>query len=87
MSQFFTFLDKSGTKFVGVVHDSNTNQVLFRSAEHDSQETALNEVNQFVATFKSASTSETITTTNTAVVSETPPQPQPAPVQRRCCGR
>ena len=44
MSQFFTTLEKKESKFIGVVHDANTNQVLFRTQEQESQENALNEV-------------------------------------------
>jgi hypothetical protein len=81
MSQFFTTLEKKESKFIGIVHDANTNQVLFRSSEQDLQENALNEVNQFIATFKStSSTSETTTNVPSTPVTHLPPP-------RRCCGR
>jgi hypothetical protein len=81
MSQFFTTLEKKESKFIGVVHDANTNQVLFRTQEQESQENALNEVNQFIATFKTtSSTSETATNTPSTSITHLPPP-------RRCCGR
>jgi predicted AlkP superfamily pyrophosphatase or phosphodiesterase len=81
MSQFFTTLEKKESKFVGIVLDANTNQVLFRSSEQDLQENALNEVNQFIATFKTtSSTSETTTNTPSTPITHLPPP-------RRCCGR
>lgn len=80
MSQFFTTIEKNGSKFIGVIHDANTHQVLHRTTEQDTQELALNEVNQFVNTNKVITTAESTTVApNTPIVNNPPP--------RRCCGR
>lgn len=79
MSQFFTTIDKNESKFVGLVHDSNTLQVLYRSAEHETQEQALEEINRFVSSNQISSSSTTATTTNNPIT---------APPSRGCgCGR
>jgi len=67
MSQFFTTIDKNGPKFIGLVHDSNTLQVLYRSTEHETQEQALEEINRFVSSNQIPSSSTTVTTTNNPV--------------------
>jgi hypothetical protein len=80
MSQFFTTLEKNGSKFIGVIHDANTHQVLHRTNEQDTQEQALNDVNHFVSANKVITTSESITTAPSTPIVHNPPP-------RKCCGR
>ncbi len=80
MSQFFTTLEKNESKFIGVVHDANTHQVLFRTTEQDTQELALNEVNLFISSSDKATSAINETTVPEESVVVLPPP-------RRCCGR
>lgn len=80
MSQFLTTVEKYNSKFIGFVRDSNTHQVLFRSNELETEELVLNEVNQFISTFKTNSSNSTTTT-------EIPTPPIESAPPRRCCGR
>ena len=82
MSQFLTVIEKNNhnSKFIGKVQDVNTHQVLFSTKEQDSQELALNEINQFISTFQANSSSQTTTGSNSPISTTQPPV-------KKCCGR
>jgi hypothetical protein len=87
MKKFFTAVNIENGSFVAVVHDTNTNQEIYRTKPHISQSNALQEVNKFITNQKSiqptAPSQQTIIN-STAYTSTGPAQ---SSTTRRCCGR
>ena len=93
MNNYFTSIENIDDKFIGSVHDANTNQIIFRTTgAHSTPSDAIVEVNNFLQ----LQSPNTITGDSLQMpVTQQQQQEASAPVQnnvqveppRRCCGR
>jgi hypothetical protein len=48
MKKYFTSLDLEGDKFVGSLHDPETNQVIYKTKAYNSQSQVTSEINEYL---------------------------------------
>lgn len=85
MNNYFTSIENVNDKFVGSVHDANTNQLVFRSSQpHNTPAEAIVEVNNFL---QQSSLPSTQTQTNQPSISPVSQPEAVTPPPQRCCGR
>jgi len=80
MRNYYTSINLENNEYIGSVHNSTNNIVVYRSKPYPSQMQAMMDVNTYIHT-EQPSITEQQTQTST-------PQPQASqPMIRRCCGR
>lgn len=85
MKKYFTSLDLEDGKFVGLLHDPDTNQVVYKTKKHNSQAQVTSEINEYITKLRSNQTPatqpvrETIVTTTYRQLSNQ--------LKGGCCGR
>lgn len=85
MKKYFTSLDLENNKFVGSLHDPDTNKVIFKTKPHNSQSQVTAEINEHLT---SLNTSENRTNNTQQTIVNTSIQTGIRGVlPRRCCGR
>lgn len=85
MKKYFTSLDLENNKFVGSLHDPDTNKVIFKTKPYNSQSQVTADINQYLTNLKSDEnrtqpTQETIVNTSVQMGIR-------GALPRRCCGR
>lgn len=85
MKKYFTSLNLENNKFVGSLHDPDTNKVVFKTKPHNSQSQVTAEINEYLTNLSSnkmrtENTQQTIVNTSiqTGIRGALP---------KRCCGR
>ena len=82
MKKYFTTLNLENDKFVGMVHDPDTNAVVYKTKSYSSQSQVTAEINEHLTNLKTSISNKPQTITNTTTYHN-------VPVSRggRCCGR
>jgi len=81
MQQYYTAIEIENGRYIGIVHNSGNNSVVYRTKPYLSQIQAIMDITEHLKTKKPNTTSQSNTISNTV-------QYQPAPqAGRRCCGR
>jgi hypothetical protein len=82
MKKYFTTLNLENDKFVGMLHDPDTNAVVYKTKSYTSQSQVTTEINQHLTNLKTSQSNNPQTIINTTSY-------HPVPVARggRCCGR
>ena len=86
MKKYFTSVQISEGNYVGTVYDADTNQELYKSNPYSTQSQAIKDINIFLTTAKSPTTTPTpsIPSTFTNTITHVPGAPKAG---GRCCGR
>lgn len=83
MKKYFTTLDSEDGKFVGMLHDPDTNQVVYKTKPYSSQSQVTSDINQHITQLKMShqqpQQSQTIVNTVRQQTFQMP--------KRTCCGR
>lgn len=89
MKNYFTSIERVDGQFFGTVHDTTSNQAVYRTTAYSSHSEAITDVNAFLQNTSNEPIPQqniTNTTTYQAPVADTTPAPEFTP-PKRCCGR